>query len=210
MSSLKKKRVKREVKAFIKEKVKADLEEKIALIKEMILENLSELSTYLDGTDSKIDLDYYGDILKERLEDFEYIENSVSSVKLVVPDIDNFNFDNLEFLEIIMEGLIGTYAEATLYETLELLGNDHGLKPINLLANPNDYIYLIQVDDWLINKEKEVLGYSLVRLPFSNVEPLYGQLFGTVLEFVEENITDWINTSIKDGMEKIKQTYGGL
>lgn len=164
----------------------------------------------MEGSESKINLDYYFNIFSEKLDEFEFINKDLDKMSLILPDMYNFDFGNLDFLETILEGVIGTYAEASLHEVLELFGSNHNFKPINPLANFVEHIYLIPVTDWLVYREKEILGYSLTRMPFSNTEPLHQILFEPVLDYVNSNIDGWISNSISEGMEKIQKTYGVL
>jgi hypothetical protein len=158
--------------------------------------------------ESLIDLEPFKRIYLERLEDFEFIPEEALDFTLKVPSMENFDFTGIEFLELVFEGVVGEYAEATYSDMIKLFGMDGLPVPINagLSSEP---VYLLPINDWLLRQENTVLGYSLNKSPFSNIEPLESLIFGEVQLYVSDNFDGWVSQAIKTSVSDTVKVYGG-
>lgn len=205
---LHKKRIKLEVKANIKAASIQAIVNRIPSIKERLLTNFSIVEDMAIAGESLIDLLVFKQVFIEKLDDFLFVPVDVEVFTLRIPNMDNFDFTGIEFLETIFEGVIGDYAEATYIDMLKLFGADNLPIPVNE-GMSSEPIYLIPINEWLVEQELPVLGYSLNRFPFSNTEPLYDLVFGEVQRYVSNNFDDWISEAIKTSIADTVEGYGG-
>lgn len=205
---LRKKRIKREVKANIKAASIQAIVNRIPSIKERLLTNFSIVEDMSIAGESLIDLLVFKQVFIEKLDDFLFVPVDVEVFTLRIPNMDNFDFTGIEFLETLFEGVIGDYAEATYIDMLKLFGADNLPIPVNE-GMSSEPIYLIPINEWLVEQELSVLGYSLNRFPFSNTEPLYDLVFGEVQRYVSNNFDDWISEAIKTSIADTVEGYGG-
>lgn len=203
-----KKRIKREVKNNVKAAAKQAIIDRIPEIKERLLTNFIILEEMVIAGESVLDLAPFKQVFTERVEDFEYIPEEALDFTLKVPSMENFDFTGIEFLELVFEGIVGDYAEATYSDMIRLFGMDGLPVPINtgLSSEP---VYLLPINDWLLGQENTVLGYSLNRSPFSNTEPLESLIFGEVQLYVSDNFDGWVSQAIKTSVSDTVKVYGG-
>lgn len=207
-NTLYKKRIKREVKAHVKTRVIQSILEQIPVIKEKLLTGFSAIEEIaLDGK-SLIDFVPFKTIFKERLDEFLFIPEDVDTFTLRVPNIDNFNFTGIEFINVICEGIVGELVEVTYPDMLKLYGGFDDLLPINT-GFDSEPIYIIPVSEWLMDQEKFKLGRTLHRSPFSNIEPLIDVVFGPAELYVSENFSNWISQSVTYSLDDAIVVYGG-
>lgn len=207
-NTLHKKRIRREIKAYVKNNVIKAVLEHIPEIKEKLLTGFGVIEEIaLDGK-SLIDFVPFRDVFKERLEEFLFIPNDTDVFTLRVPNIDNFNFTNIEFIHLICEGIVGELAEATYFDMVQLYGGFDDMFPINN-GFDSEPIYIVPVSEWLVSNEKSKLGRILNRSPFSNTEPLVDVVFGPAALYVSENLDNWISQSVKYSLDNAVAVYGG-
>ena len=203
-----KKRIKREVKNNVKVAAKQAIIDRIPEIKERLLTNFIILEEMVIAGESLLDLTPFKQVFTERVEDFEYIPEEALDFTLKVPSMENFDFTGIEFLELVFEGIVGDYAEATYSDMIRMFGMDGLPVPINtgLSSEP---VYLLPINDWLLGQENTVLGYSLNKSPFSNTEPLESLIFGEVQLYVSDNFDGWVSQAIKTSVSDTVKVYGG-
>ena len=203
-----KKRIKREVKNNVKAAAKQAIIDRIPEIKERLLTNFIILEEMVIAGESLLDLTPFKQVFTERVEDFEYIPEEALDFTLKVPSMENFDFTGIEFLELVFEGIVGDYAEATYSDMIRMFGMDGLTVPINtgLSSEP---VYLLPINDWLLGQENTVLGYSLNKSPFSNTEPLESLIFGEVQLYVSDNFDGWVSQAIKTSVSDTVKVYGG-
>ncbi len=205
---LNKKRIKREVKNNVKNSVIEKVQDNLREVKDILLSSFSVIEDIAISGESIIDFLPFKEIFNERVMGFEYIPESENGLKIRVPNIDNFDFSGIEFIEFLCEGVVGEIAEATSEDVYRLFGRVSDFVPINEGLSDN-LIYILQVDDNLVDRERSMLGYSINRSPFSDTEPLGDLIFGPAEEFVSNNIENWISSSIDSTLSKVISSYGG-
>jgi hypothetical protein len=203
---LRKKRVIRETKKSVKEHVIQNIESKLPSIKDVLLTSFLAIEEVAMVGESLIDFAPFREIFTEHVEDFIYLPEDVEVFTLRIPTIENFNFTGIEFIEAVCEGMIGSFAEATTLDMLKLYGSTEGSTPVNqgMSAEP---VYLIPISEWLVDKERTVLGYTLNKSPFSGIEPMEELLFGAVKEYIDSNLDKWISEAIDGGIDSAVSNY---
>jgi len=177
---------------------------KIPMVKEVIMEGYDELSSFVIDTGSKSDPAQLREQFVLSLDKFEFVKKEGDTIFFEVPDMDTFNFTDLELIEHILEGPVGEFVEVP-QEALSKLNIVGNLTPVNSLVEPQDRVYLWESSDELQAIARQVLGYPLVIFPFDT--PQYELVFGIANDYVENNIDEWIKGSLAIAQQKISQTY---
>lgn len=176
-------------------KVKEFLGGKINRINSIILEGYDELSFFMNEPESISAPSIYREDFKNRLESYNYFDESEKdSFSFNVPDMDSFDFSGLNLIRNILEGTAGYYVEISLEDAIKINKS--------LIVNKEpivDNIFLIPYNNYIKRAEKEILNKNLVKFPFSNTKPLDDEVFDPAVKYVNKNINDWIDLSIKEG-----------
>jgi len=179
---------------------------KIPAVMDIILDGYDALSSFVIDTRSMSDPAQLKEQFMLSLNKFEFVRKEGNTIFFEVPDMDTFDFTDLELIEQILEGTVGEYVEVP-HEALSILGIVLNLIPINVLAEPQDRVYIMEANDELKARARRLLGYPLVIFPFSDTPSQYELVFGGANTYVEENIDSWIDTAIKEANNKVSQTY---
>ncbi len=186
-------------------KIEEVFKSKVSAVKDIIMNDYDQLSSFIVDTRSKADPAQLKELFILALDDFEFVKNT-PNLMFSLPDLDTFDFTDLELIEQILEGTVGEYVEVP-HEALSILGIVLNLIPINVLAEPQDRVYIMEANDELKARARRLLDYPLVIFPFSDTPSQYGLVFGGADTYVEENIDSWIDTAIKEANNKVSQTY---
>ena len=203
-----KKRIKREVKNHIKDRVVQNISDKIPEIKNILTTSFYILEDIAVTGESILDLAPFKELFIARVEEFVFIPEATSVFTFKVPNVTNFDFTGMEFIGAVCEGIVGSFAEATAIDMLKLYGTLEGYTPINsgLLSPP---VYLIPITEWLVDQEKNVLGYTLNKSPFSETGPLAELIFGPAEQYFNDNVGEWISQVISSSLDGAVTVYGG-
>jgi len=199
---------------IFKEELKEEFDEHIKEAKDIILEEYDQLPGYVRDRNSRTNpgLPRIRDAFVKELEEFEMLSVEDTSLNIISPDMENFNFNTgiMKVIENILEGTAGIYVEidAEQYEQM------YGKKPIGLqafddTARKKDMIYIIRYTADVRRRERESLDNNqrLVRYPFSNTPPIH--IFDSANDYIEDNIEDWIDTALDRAMKRFKRDYRG-
>jgi hypothetical protein len=205
------KKMAKDIDAFVLEALKEVLNEEVENIKYLIMDGFNLLSAMVTNPDSKTDPILYRRKFEDRIENFNYIEVGENSVKIHTPDMENFDFSELEIVEQILEGTVGVFVEISQEDMEKITGKTVvNNKPVDPSVPKKDRIYLERYTPKVRQKEKEVLEKKLVRFPFSNTPPLYGRVFGPAEEYVNDNIEFWSDEALRKGRSKMLDYYKGV
>jgi hypothetical protein len=205
------KKMAKDIDAFVLEALKEVLNEEVENIKYLIMDGFNLLSAMVTNPDSKTDPILYRRKFEDRIENFNYIEVGENSVKIHTPDMENFDFSELEIVEQILEGTVGVFVEISQEDMEKITGKTVvNNKPVDPSVPKKDRIYLERYTPKVRQKEKEVLEKKLVRFPFSNTPPLYGRVFGPAEEYVSDNIEFWSDEALRKGRSKMLDYYKGV
>jgi len=172
-------------------------------LKRVLIEKYeSELVGVVTDRNSKTNPDLYKDDFIDRLNKFTYVEADYNHVKLIVPDMENFDFSGrLEVIESIMEGLAGLY--------VEMNGDDYksvfnkapiNTKPFDDYISPKDRVYLVRYSNRIRSFEKK-LKKRFVKYPFSNTPPIDILSEGEV--FVSNNLDSWVDDVVSSSEKEL-------
>ena len=203
-----KKRIKRETKNYVKAVVIEAIKGRVPELKTKLLTDFKLLEDIATAGESLIDIEVFKNAFTSKVAAFDFIPKDDDGFTLRIPSMDNFDFTGIEFLEAVFEGIVGTFAEATTIDMVRLYGSFEDYTPINkgLQSEP---VYFIPVTEWLVNQEKMILGYSLIRSPFSDTEPLVDLIFGPTQKYVDNNMSSWISQAIARSLKEVVTVYGG-
>jgi len=148
---------------------------------------------------------YYRDEFQEALNNFEYVDTSDNQLKLVTPDIENFNWTQgkLHIIKNILEGTFGVYVEVdeNQYVTMYNKKPQSQMAPYDKTVPTKERIYLLRYTAELRNREIATFGrQTLVRYPFSNTPPI--DIFSNAESFVDENLGKWVADIIGDSIKE--------
>ena len=205
-----KRNIKRDLKRIIRLKLYFKLIDNLKAIRSSVMDGFLLIEDLLEDVETNIDFNIIKEIFLERLMKFEFIPESEDPNRLdvVLPTIDNFDFSDIEIMEIILNGVVGDFVEANYDEISQLFGNIHG-KLLKVNSVIGDFIYIIPINEDLVLQEKRILGYSLNRFPFSNSPPIYKEFFSKSVNFIDDNLSDWVNKIIKTSLRDVTHKYGG-
>jgi len=200
--------------AILKEELEKEFEGRMVEIRELIMEEYNmNLSSVVIDRQSRTNpgLPKYIEAFKEELDEFEMLTIESAGLVVTMPDTENFNFKSgtLKVIQNILEGTAGVYVEidAEQYEKM------YGKRPIGLqafddTARKKDMVYIIRYTSVVRRKEREAFGkQELRRYPFSNTPPI--DIFDSANRYIKDNIRDWIDTSLKRSLKRLKKEYRG-
>lgn len=175
-------------------KVKEFLSKKIDKINSIILDGYDGLSYFVNNPKSVSDPSIYREDFKNKLESYDYFDDSIEDgFNFNVPDMDNFDFSDLNLIRQILEGTAGYYVEISLEDVIKI--NEF------LISNKEPIVgntFLIPYSNYIKRAEKEILNKNLVKFPFSNTKPLDDEVFAPAVKYVNKNIDGWIDSAIKE------------
>lgn len=201
------KTVSKKVESRVKSNLKNEFNKAITEIKQVIIEEYDDkLTSSTVNSKSSIDYNMYRDEFISRLDDFQFIKEEGDIISLDVPDIETFDFsDGLEIVEIMMEGLSGTYVEVNEKEYSHIFGRKPRLsEAIDKRVSPKDRVFLIRYSGKVRGVEKD-LKKRFVRYPFSNTPPIDILEAGSL--FVDDNLNVWINNAIERANKEVVTSY---
>ncbi len=147
---------------------------------------------------------YYRDEFEEALINFEWIDINGGATKLVVPEIDTFNWEqgSLRIIENILEGAMGTFVEVDEEQYVAMYSKRPIIQPFDKTVPLKKRIYIIRLTGdvrrrWRLAYPKN----AIVRYPFSNQPPI--DIFEPANKYVEENIRSWIDEAITEATKEI-------
>ncbi len=202
--------MKKETKTFEK-LFKKELYEKFVAAKKGIIEVVMreyDSSLTISDRNSKSNPEFYRDDFVERLENFNYIEESGDTIKFTVPTMENFDFSGrLKVIEQIMEGTAGVYVEVNAEDYEKMFGKKVlSREPLDTSVPKKDLIYLMRYNVVVRNAELSTFGRRnyLVRYPFSNTTSI--PILEGAESFIDENMNDWVKEAINKATKKFKMT----
>lgn len=176
-------------------------------IKQAIIDKFKdELVDVVSDPDSKTNPNLYVDDFSLRLDKFEYIEKDSSSITIVVPDEENFDFSGrLRVIETITQGLSGIYVEVNEEDYIAIF-NKRPINedPIDEYVSPKERIYLMRYTP-RIRKAEKSLNKKFVRYPFSNTPPI--KVLDAGDKYVEDNMDIWIEETLEESQVEFVKKY---
>ena len=165
---------------------------------ESIMEDYDERLTGVADPKSKLAPEYFMDEFRRRLERFDFVKETIDGVRLMLPDMENFNFSGrLRPLQNILEGVSGRYVEVSGADYRRASGKQ--TYKGKYIRKELTYLFTQQVAVvW-----ERMLKKKFDTYPFSNTPPI--DLFARAQIFAEDNIDDWINKSITDTNRGLKR-----
>ena len=146
---------------------------------------------------------YYRDEFSSALNDFDYVEIKNDKLTLIIPDIDNFNWNQgrLRIIKNILEGTLGVYVEVDENQYVSMYNKRPQIVPYDKTVPASERIYLLRYTADLRSRELATFGrVVLVRFPFSNIPPI--DIFEGAEKLVNENIGKWMADIIKDSIKE--------
>lgn len=180
----------------------------IPMIQDMIMESYdSELVGVVTNRDSKTNPLFYREEFLTALYNFEYIKEEINSITLSVPDEDNFPWlrGRLRIIKNILDGTVGTFVEVDEEQYIKMFGKRPiSENPYDNTVQKKERIYLLRYNSDVQRRERNALGRTgaLVRYPFSNIPPI--DIFGPTANYVENNLNNWINETIKKAQKEFR------
>ncbi len=202
--------MKKEIKTFEK-LLKKELYEKFTVAKEDIIDVVMreyDSSLTINDRNSKSNPEFYRDDFVERLENFNYIEESGDTIKFTVPTMENFDFSGrLKVIEQIMEGTVGVYVEVNAEDYEKMFGKKVlSREPLDTSVPKKDLIYLMRYNVVVRNAELATFGRRnyLIKYPFSNTPPIL--ILDKAEKFIDENMDKWVKEAVNKATKKFKMT----
>jgi len=175
-------------------KVKNFFSDKIDIINSIILNGYDNLSYFVNDNNSISRPDLYKEDFRKSLENHKYFEDvDGNEFSFNLPDMDNFDFSELNLIKQILEGTVGDYVEIPLEDVVKINKN--------LILNKEpivDNTYLVPYSNSIKKAEEGILNKKLVKFPFSNTRPLDDEVFTPATKYANKNINDWIDLAIKE------------
>ncbi len=202
--------MKKEIKTLEK-LLRDELYEKFTIAKEGIIDVVMreyDSSLTINDRNSKSNPEFYRDDFIERLENFNYIEESGDTIKFTVPTMNNFDFSGrLKVIEQIMEGTVGIYVEVNTEDYEKMFGKKIlSREPLDTSVPKRDLIYLMRYNSKVRNTELAAFDRRnyLVRYPFSNTPPIL--ILDKAEKFIDENMNKWVKEAANKATKKFKMT----
>lgn len=180
------------------------------------IESFSDLLLNLDiDNDSLAKPEYFFDSYKEELENFTFIRPiSNLEIKIVLPDVETFNFNNrLFFIQLLTMGFVGSYLEISKkdYDLLITRGDlsKQLIDVLNTLPgildesdNELDF-YILDTSLNVHNILQKILGKNLVVFPFSNTAPV--PIFEEGIAYYNSNKQKMFDQILTKSMSMLKR-----
>lgn len=153
-----------------------------------------DLMSFIYDKDSKANPAIYRDTFKDRLDEFKYVIDKGDNISIVSPDLDNFDFSSgLKILEIIMNGIVGTYIEIS-PQDYEKIFNKRFVNSEFIENVDGQDIFILRYDNY-IQKIENNMKRKFVKYPFSNTPPF--KIFEEGDKFISNNVDSWIEDAIE-------------
>lgn len=173
-------------------------------IKDVIKDSYMQVAGQTVVENSQSNLSLYKNLFDTRVDNYNYVvRNGVENIKISVPDMETFNFHDLEMVQTALEGTAGRYVEISESEY-------NIINRIDNKVSPKKKTYLLRETKEIVDIEDSILKKKLTRFPFSNKPPLHREIFGKAETFVEENMGSWIEVAISEGKNRIKNGFEGV
>lgn len=193
------------------DQVRQRLFNEIENIKYYIMNGYDTLSMMVTDRDSKTNPVFFRERFEEKIDSFDYLEVTDTTIKINIPDMKTFDFSGLDIIKQILEGTAGIYVEVSEEDMEKITGksvvNKH---PVDPLAPKNNRIYLEKDTPNIRKQEKEILNKKLVRFPFSNVHAMDSLVFELADEYVDDNLDTWIQEGLDDGSKIVSNNFKGI
>jgi hypothetical protein len=203
------KRLSSDMNKLIQQKMNLKFKKAAEKIKEAIIaEYDEELVDVVTDRNSKTNPNFYREEFIERLNQFEYIEQTGEAVSINVPTMETFDFSGrMSVIETIMEGVAGTYIELNEVDYKEVIGRPPiPQESIDKYVSPKERIYLVRLTTALTNKMKDA-NKKIVRYPFSNTPPI--KILEEGERFVDDNMSRWIEEALEEAQKEFVTKYRG-
>ena len=166
------------------------------------------LNTAVIPKESKANPEDYRELFYDRLENFVFLEVTSGNITFNVPSNDTFDFSGrLNILKSIIEGTTGIYVEVAGEDYQAVFGKKPiSQDPLDSSLPIKDRVYLLRYNSFIKTKEQE-LKKQFVKYPFSNTPPI--DIFSKANDYVENNLTSWINEIIEEAQKKFTVVYKG-
>lgn len=178
-------------------------------IKNIILDSFdNELSAVSDRS-SRTNPAYYRDDFEKRLSRFDFIEDNDSTISLIVPDMENFDFSGkLKIIQTIMEGVVGSYVEVD-EDQYKHIFNKRPINedPLDEYVPPSERIYLVKYLPAVRQAERD-LNTKFAKYPFSNKPPV--DIMEAAERLVNDNIDRWISDALEEANKELAKSYKGV
>ena len=173
-------------------------------IKDVIKDSYMQVAGQTVVENSQSNLSLYKNLFDSRVDHYNYVvRNGAENIKISVPDMETFNFHDLEMLQSVFEGVAGKYVELSESEY-------NIINRIDNKVSPKKKTYLLRETQEIVDIEDSILKKKLTRFPFSNKPPLHREIFGKAETFVEENMGSWIEVAVNEGKNRVKSGLEGV
>jgi len=186
---------------YLKDAIREDLAEiHVPELKEIIMADYdAELSFRVTNRKSKTNPTFYREEFVEALDEFEWLDTGTNYTKVIVPDMENFNwgYKRLRVIQNILDGTIGAYVEISEEQYIAMFKKTPLVSQAYDKSVPRKQrIYLLRYNAQVQRQERITYGKRvLVRYPFSNTPPI--DIFETATRFSEDTGTEFVAKSIK-------------
>lgn len=206
-----KRNLKNDLKRTIRLNIYLKMVDNIAAIRKSVMEGFSIINAVIEDQDQiRVDFSLLKELFLANLISFEFLPEAddPNELTIILPNIDNFDFTDLEVLELILEGVVGEFVEISDVEFIKIFGN----APDGLISTGSidgGVIYLIPYTDEVDSLSNRILGHSLNMFPFSNSPPICKEFFGKANIFIENKLKEWVPDIIKNSLKGVTDKHGG-
>jgi hypothetical protein len=162
----------------------------IPIVKEIIIEDYElMLNSQVTDARSRTRPDDYFDEFVEQLNEFEYIEEDIDVVSLLVPDMDTFSFSGrLRVIQEILEGTVGSYVEVDLEQLEQIYSRVPTMLDVfdSSVRKKDRIVKLRKTVD--VQNRLRANNIPIVDFPFSNTPPL--NIFNNAKERVDKELLE--------------------
>jgi hypothetical protein len=191
------------------------MEDNIPKVQEVILNSYDEnLIGKVTNRRSKTNPSLYLEEFTERLEEFEYIDDSPIFPNLpafIVPDIENFDFSGrLIVIHTILEGLAGKHMEVSAAQYEAMYGTPVvNRAPLDKFVPKKERIYIFRANDDLLGHAKELPNnLKLVEYPFSDTPSI--DIFEEADRYVDSEMDNWRDQAQENAAKELFDRYTGV
>lgn len=165
-------------------------------VKNKIIENIIDtiIEDYRFELNGVVDInsdlapEHYEKLFIDRLNGFSFLDVKRDKIIIHCPDIDTFDFSNgLEIIQVILEGIVGTWVEITGEDYRQLLSDEVGT------VIDCGSTCLLKANDVVANLET-VLGKKFRYFEFSNSKPK--DIFNRAEKGIDRNIDLLVGNSV--------------
>jgi hypothetical protein len=167
-----------------------------------------ELVDVVTDRNSKTNPNLYREEFAERVREFKYLEPKSDGFKVILPDMENFDFSGrLEVVRTIMEGLAGKHKEVDGDQFKAIFNKPaYNQNPVDRYVPPKQRIYIVRytakIRKWELDNKKKLVDY-----PFSNTPPI--PIFDAAYRYFEDNIGKWLEEASETTAKLFTKKYAG-